>query len=265
MPDSCYVYAIVRRDAPLPTSGTASVPELALVPWRELAAVTARTSDDATPTTMEAILHHEAVVEAVRQRVPALPVRFGTVFRDESSVASALAERYEPLAADLERLGDKVELSLTALWADPPSDDEPTADVRRDPAWTSDHSGARYLLARAAELRRDDATKERARAASRALDAVLGALALDRRVSLVPTPRVALRTSYLLDAADVDAFRAAFDTMRREHGELRMLLTGPWPPYSFVRRAEGEDGTGPGDRFAALARTLTDTMGGRPG
>lgn len=228
MNSAWYVYAIVRRDTPLPATGAAT---LAMVPWGELAAVTGRIRDDGAPATIEAMLRHEAIVEAVRRRGPALPVRFGTVLPDTMSVASALAERYEPLAADLDRLGDKVELSLTALWSAPPSDDEGGGGGELS-------AGARYLYACAAQLRRDDALKKRAGAVAQELSRLLGerGWALEQRLSLVPTLRVAVRTTYLLDPAQVGEFRADLDVMCRGVREVRFVLTGPRPPYSFVNQ-----------------------------
>jgi hypothetical protein len=262
---ACYVYAIVSRDAPVPASGGSAAAELALVPWRELAALTGPTEEEGAPLTVENVLRHEAVVEAARRQGPALPVRFGTVFRDAESVASALAERYEPLVADLERLGDKVELSLTALWATPPTGDAPPATPREEGTPAGRGAGARYLYARAAETRREDAVRERAEAAAREVDRSLGRLAIETRVSLLPTPRVAVRTAYLLDSAGVGAFQAAFEEMRRTRGDLRLLLTGPWPPYSFVRRSETEYGGTRDGRLEALVQLLSDDMRGRQG
>ncbi len=257
MTSACYVYAIVPRGAPLPVGAAA---ELSLVPWRDLAALTGRRAEDGTRVSPEAVLRHEAVVEAARRQGPALPVRFGTVFRDAEAVACALAERYEPLAADLERLGDRVELCLTVLWPAPPVEDTP-APAPSDPETSA---GARYLHARAAELRREEALTERAEAVARELEQAFGALALERRVSLLPTPRVAVRTAYLLDAAAVADFRAAFQATRRARGELRLLLTGPWPPYSFVTPPETGSGPTPAPRLVQLAQLLTDAIG-RPG
>ena len=262
---ACFVYAIVGRATPLPASGTGGgAAELTMVSWRELAAVTGRMDDDRAPLTIDAVLHHEAIVEAVRREGPALPVRFGTVFRDAPSVASALAERYEPLAADLDRLGDKVELSLTALWAAPPAGDgaAPARD-EEDGARAVQGAGARYLRACAAELRRDETMKEMARTVARELDEVLGGLALEQRVSLLPTPRVAVRTAYLLDHAGVRDFRAAVDAVRETHGELRVMLTGPWPPYSFVRRTESDGEAAPSGRLAELIQRLNEGTRGR--
>ena len=266
MGSACYVYAIVGRDTPLPAADTGIAADLAMVSWRDLAAVTGRTGDGDAPLTVEAVLHHETIVEAVRRQGPSLPVRFGTVFRDATSVEAALSERYETLAADLERLGDKVELSLTALWATPSSDDAPARAAREEEGAPAGRSaGARYLHARAAAFRRDDALKERACRVASELELVLGGLALEQRESLLPTPRVALRTSYLLEPAGVGAFQAAVETVRGTRAELRILLTGPWPPYSFVSRTAAEGGVAPDGRLTTLLRRLTDEMRGRPG
>jgi hypothetical protein len=229
-----------------------------MVPWRDLGAVVGRATDSIASMTLTSVLHHEAVVEAVRGRGPALPVRFGTVFRDEMSLASALAERYQAITADLDRLGDKVEVGLTALWAVPTSGEERAPWVREESAAASQNAGARYLQARAAELRRDEALRERARTVAGTLNQVLGVRALEQRQSLAPTPGIAVRASYLLDPDDVGEFRAAFDAMRLDRRDLRLVLTGPWPPYSFVRQSETECAPVADARFADLAQILTN-------
>lgn len=259
MRSECYVYAIVGRSIALPPTGAATDgDELAMVPCRELAAVTSALRDDGARLTVEAVRHHEAVVEAVRRQGPALPVRFGTVFRDVASVVSAIAAQYEPLAADLDRLGDKVELGLTALWATPPNGDGPPPAASGPEAPAGQGAGARYLHARAAEFRRDEAMKARAKAVARELDHGPGALALARRMALLPTPRVALRATYLLDPSRLNAFTVAFETTMKARSDVRVLLTGPWPPYSFVRRPGTEGAAAPDSRFAELAQLLAD-------
>ena len=253
MSNACCVYAIVDREAALP-AGWSDTTGLALIPCRELAAVAGPVVGDRTRITTDAVLRHETIVEAVRRERPALPVRFGTVFRDVASVAAALAGHYESLVTDLARVGDTVELSLSALWA--PAPDEGAAPPSEAPSVRND--GVHYLWTRAAQLRREEDLKERALRLSRELDRALGRRAIERRVSLLPMPRVALRTAYLVDPGAVAAFRSDFDAVRRGPREERLLLTGPWPPYSFVRQA-GMDGAGqPGGRLAQLAQDLID-------
>src|SRR5215216_7418649 len=124
MASRCYVYAILEREMRLPTElvgfGDA---RLLSVPWRSLAAATSTLDSGELRPTAEHVLQHETVVEGLRQVGPALPVRFGTVLPDADAVARALAERYEVLARDLARLGDKVELGLSVLWDRPPIND----------------------------------------------------------------------------------------------------------------------------------------------
>lgn len=264
MASAWYVYAIVGVDTPLPRVERGQ-PDAVLtrVPYGKLAAVAGLVADDRPRLTTEAALHHEAIVEAVRLQGPALPVRFGTVFRDAGAVARALAERHDVLAADLERIGDKVELSLTVLWPQAASDLAPE-DTRAKWEPGAPATGAAYLRARAAELERGNALTEKARALARELDDRMGSLALDRRVAIMPKPPVAVRTTYLLHAGAVATFRAAFDAMREVRGELRVLLTGPWPPYSFVRQGDAGAST-PDPGLAGIAQRFTERMWGRAG
>jgi hypothetical protein len=43
-----------------------------------------------------------------------------------------------------------------------------------------------------------------------------------------------LRAAYLVDRDAVGGFTARVDALQREHPELAVLCTGPWPPYSFA-------------------------------
>ena len=76
--------------------------------------------------------------------------------------------------------------------------------------------------------------RDAARALAQQLDEALGPLALERRAAILPTARLAVRTAYLLDPSRVGAFEGAFNKIRPARPTLRFLLSGPWPPYSFV-------------------------------
>jgi hypothetical protein len=45
-----------------------------------------------------------------------------------------------------------------------------------------------------------------------------------------------LRAAYLVERERVDLFREAVERIQRAHPDLALLLTGPWPPYSFTDR-----------------------------
>jgi hypothetical protein len=211
---SLYVYAIVDRPCDLPAEwrGLAGG-ELATVPHRSLAAVVSAIAAP-PPRDTATIVRHEALVEALAEHHRTLPVRFGTVFSDAGALEQALSERYESLAADLERLGDKVELGLLAVSRAPLEED------------ASGGEGARYLQTR----RRGYAGE----AVAREVEQSVGDHILDRRLAVVQRDRVIVRASYLVAPADVGMIRERVDEVRGRRPDLAIVLSGPWPPYSFV-------------------------------
>jgi gas vesicle protein GvpL/GvpF len=47
-------------------------------------------------------------------------------------------------------------------------------------------------------------------------------------------PAEILRAAYLVDREIVDRFVGRVGELQAQHARLRLLCTGPWPPYSFV-------------------------------
>jgi hypothetical protein len=78
---------------------------------------------------------------------------------------------------------------------------------------------------------------ERERAAGRLADAVdlpLAALARRNARASGATARLVFSAAYLVAAETVDEFRAEVERIQRDHPELTLVCTGPWPPYSFA-------------------------------
>jgi hypothetical protein len=229
--ESWYVYAVLGRGARLPACLTGlGDAALSSVPCRELAVAVSPIEATGLRPTAENVLRHEAIVEALRLSAPALPVRFGTVLPSLDVVASAIDERYEVLMADLVRLGDTIEFGLTVLW-------EPSAfshAERGEGATRAQGLGTRYLQSRVAAYRHEVRQREEAEAIARTLETTLGCYTLEQHRILLPTQRLAVRAAYLVRPSNVELFRAAFEAVRHRQPNLRLLLSGPWPPYSFV-------------------------------
>lgn len=212
---------------------------VSVIRHRELAAAISHIDPDDARPTLENIVRHEAVVEGLRQLGPTLPVRFGTTLPDVPAVVRALSERYAALADDLNNFGDKVEFGLSVLWdVSQLRTACAVAAPRRSPTAESDgcsvSPGLRYLEARRAEHAHDLALRERARTLAHDLDGWFRASSMDARLMVLPTARLAVRATYLVDPARVPQFQATFEMARRTRHELSFLLSGPWPPYSFV-------------------------------
>jgi hypothetical protein len=157
--------------------------------------------------TPAALWRREEVLEELMQERDLLPVRFGTVLADEEAAARALAERRDEFTAGLARVRGAVELALRVV----PREPEPPPSAA---------TGREYLRAKVAKM-------ETARRLHEPLTAM-------SRESVSQPGRELLRAAYLVDRAAVDGFVAAVQRMQRDHPELALLCTGPWPPYSFA-------------------------------
>jgi hypothetical protein len=69
---------------------------------------------------------------------------------------------------------------------------------------------------------------------TRAAMALHEPLAMLARAAVIQPGWELLRAAYLVERGSVRDFTARVDTLQREHPELALLCTGPWPPYSFT-------------------------------
>ncbi|HEX8997122.1 MAG TPA: GvpL/GvpF family gas vesicle protein [Ktedonobacterales bacterium] len=247
MAERYYVYAITGSDIRLPEHISGFGGELFVLTDGDLGAVVSRVSAADTPRegaspTMEDLVLHERLVEAIHGAGRALPVRFGAVLADAGAVTSALRRHATALRNDLERIGARIEVGLNVLWGptggaasaaerSAPADDDPASAEAEGAAL---RPGVAFMRARQREHQRVDSARARAQALADELDAALGPCAVARTRGVCPSEGLAIRDQYLLERDQANAFRAAFDEVRRRHGELRFLMSGPWPPYSFV-------------------------------
>jgi hypothetical protein len=209
------MYAITDHPAPpLPT-----IAPLREIAARGLAAVCAPAAEreDATP---DALWRHEGVVEALMADRDLLPVRFGTRLRDDATAARALAERHAELVAALARVRGAVELSLRVAAAGGGSSG--TMLSQRAP------DGTAHLRARA----------HADRARERVLAQVHEPLAARARAAVqhpARGPYELLRAAYLVDRRAVDGCTRLVARLQDADPTVRLLCTGPWPPYSFAK------------------------------
>jgi hypothetical protein len=159
--------------------------------------------------TPEVLWQHEAVVESLMEERDLLPMRFGTLVEDDDAAVRALEERREELRAGLDRVRGAVELAVRAE-AMPGGDTTPAGP-----------SGAEYLRARTKRTE-----------AARLLHEPLAFLARESKVQQGPE---LLRAAYLVDRDAVEAFVGLVKRLQDTHEGLRVLCTGPWPPYSFAQ------------------------------
>lgn len=211
----------------------------------------------------EVAREHHYVIDAAARLFPLLPTRLATVYSGEAALCAAIDSRSERLRTVLHRVGGRVEWGVKAYAAPEPDTAAEPGRAGRGPAAgkpagagagqdtgqdTGPGSGAglAYLKRRRAQLSANREAKTAAVNAVAAIHADLAAKATDARLhppqsaqlSGVRQPML-LNAAYLLDPADGVSFTASVAGQATAHPELRVELTGPWPPYSFVGDDDG--------------------------
>jgi Gas vesicle synthesis protein GvpL/GvpF len=201
-----------------------------------LTAVFNEVSSDVVRVDETTLWRHERVIEALMQRRPVLPVRFGTTFSDPGALSTALTDRRPALKASLEQVAGKVELGVRAI-REGAHDDDPAAS-EATPA-----TGRDYILNRVREHRRREAGAAEARRTLEPLHHELERLSTDARTRWSVSPETLLAAAYLVDEDRVEDFRSAVDRAEKKTRDVRIFCTGPWPPYNFVDfQADGGGG-----------------------
>ncbi|MFC0008061.1 GvpL/GvpF family gas vesicle protein [Micromonospora siamensis] len=185
---------------------------------------------------------HHGVVAALSATGAVVPARLATVHRDADRVAAVLAERHAELTAALDRLTGRTEWGVKGYVVPgaPPAeeDDEPAG---------GGGAGAAYLRRRRAQLTAREQGQRIAADTAATVHEALAQYAVadrrhalqDRRLSGAATAMV-LNGAYLVDTAALDGFTELVRALAGRHPQVRLELTGPWPPYSFVGEGPAE-------------------------
>jgi hypothetical protein len=169
------------------------------------------------------LAHHDLVAALHEHSTACLPARFPTLFGEPDALRTMLVEREVELCAALERVRDCAELAVTALWiarAQPPAISETTP-------------GRRYLLQRQQAFHSADEQRATANAIADRIEHVLGAQLVDAQRKICPGPETALSLALLVRGATVATLAAHLGTTGQWR-DVRILVNGPWPPYTFA-------------------------------
>jgi hypothetical protein len=194
--EGLYLFAIVRSRGRKAAAGTDVEGEaLTSVRYRELEALV-RSVPYAIPELDQARLaDHQRVVDGVMRRVTVLPAPFGMVFQGRRALLRFLEDQYIVLDEGLSFLDGHWEMRLHMM---------------------------------------GEADSERITATATQLYTELRRFARAALPLPVDGARV-LSAAFLVDRAGWIRFVEQADDLNRAHPELVFDLTGPWPPYDFVK------------------------------
>jgi len=226
-----------------------------IVEYDELGAVVSEvhsSRDTAFAPELSHLLAYERVVEAFHRECPVLPMRYGSILEDEARLLHLLRERGATYRSLLREVGGCVEMRVRILL---------TPEAKRGERGLQGFAaelpicslGRAYLELRKAQYAEKDRAAEREAALiERLRDAFAGLYTRcvsGQSFAWVPAgarepllqrhdEQKALRVlplDFLTRRESEEAFRKTFHRVSQE-GPVKLLMSGPWPPYTFVFR-----------------------------
>lgn len=182
--------------------------------------------------------HHE-VVQALTAHTTVLPLRMATVYQDDDRARQALAEQRNAFVERLGQLTAHTEFGVKIYLAHPtsPTDTGPAADTAPGTPTTP---GKAYLQRRRAQHHAQEVMYGQAREAAAAVEAIASRYASQRvrhptqSGALTGPAENVLNDAYLVPDEDAQQFKAAIEEAADAFDGVRVEVTGPWAPYSFV-------------------------------
>ena len=236
------VYALIGRTRTrLDLAGVTGEP-LRAVAAGHLAAIAGEVRRMPAPS-IRNLRRYAAVVEALASKVPAvLPARFGTVVSDPAELLFILRSRGATFRGGLSHVRGRCQMTIhmfpeseyrvgvRSRSAEPEYKAGVGVPRRNRSRSTGTVAGVLRLQRGTQYLRRKMADHAADEAIPPAIDAAVRPYVKDREFE---RRGGVVTIHHLVPRATASKYRAAVERAAEEHG-MRLIVTGPWPPYAFA-------------------------------
>lgn len=294
-----YLYGIIKRDTSRYPSGCREDdnPDLSLngltaVAYQSLAAVVEEKEikdyrELPKEETIKELISHQQTIEKIMEYFTVLPVKFGTILKDEEEVKAVLEKGYFFLRNTLRRVEGKIELDLVCFWNEAKAAQMACQESSKVRGWqekitTKENVTSEDKIA-LGKLVADYLAERREKLGDRILKTLKKEAVESCRHALADV-NMLFNQAFLVEKEHEGAFSHTLNTLDSTLADLiNFRLVGPLPPYSFAtvvmdvldKEKVGEaqnilevDGEARGEEikkaYAKLAFTAHPDHGGNP-
>lgn len=231
-----YAYAIIDSNSEMDKS-LSGICEASVynIPYRDVGIVVSDLQAQVQIKTEESILKHEEIVEALMDRFTVLPMRLHTVFSKKEEMLLKVEDHYEDFKENLDRVRGKCEYSIKVIWPGNIIKERIVNAHKNESALTNPtQSGAKFMKEKFEKYKIDKEFEEEADRCIAIVGSFLNRLTSERKLEKLKTDNLLLSAAYLVDNEKRDDFKKAFDELKGSGGDLKFMLSGPWPAYNFI-------------------------------
>jgi hypothetical protein len=180
------------------------------------------------PLNQHAVVEHARVVSECFRQTTVLPFRFATVFETDDALRHAVRANRKTFHQSLARLRGKAEMHIKVTVREDAA--VPEAVLQALPART----GGQYLERLHEIATRDRERQTKARAVSVQVNKLLAPLEQEISCKHIDSGLV-LDIAHLIEADSLQKYQNRYNTATRQLKNCVISVSGPWPPYHFIR------------------------------
>ena len=206
------------------------------IPYRDIGIVVSDFNAQIQKEDKTSVLKHEEVVEMLMDKFTVLPMKFSTLFSGKEQVLLMTKDYYDDFIENLDRLREKIEFGVKTIWPGDLIRERITTAHRKSDnlPLVASSSGKSFMKEKFENYKIDKEFEEEADRCIAIVDGFFSKFISEKRLEKLKTDNLLLSASYLVDKEKRDDFKKAFEELRGSGGDLKYLLSGPWPPYNFI-------------------------------
>jgi hypothetical protein len=225
-----YVYCLAEgvdrlHKSPRGVAGTS----VQIAKFEDLSALVSVCRSEAFQVTRKNALAHHEVVQSITKQTTPLPARFGTLVTVQQ-LQNYVSTHRLAIKAKLAQVRGRTEMNVRMIGTLKSGDTskESKNEVGLGP-------GTAFLLEKRKKILGNEAGVAQKKQLSAWLHEKLGDLIKEEKISVVSSETVILaKADHLIERVDVQEYRTRMARAIEERPEVRFMVSGPWPPYSFA-------------------------------
>ena len=248
-----YIYCVMNKTETKGPKAKKSKPgiknqQIYEIGYKDLSAVVSNFPLDQLKANMDDVIAHQKVVENVRMKAGTtiLPVRFGTILKNQEEVTNLLSKSYNEYKSKLSKLSGKDEFGLKVLITNTTreklkelveAESKEIKKMKDNISSLSDNSsGSTYLL----KLNLEDAIKngisKKIETLANEIHQPFVQISEEYNLLKADIEQIILNAAYLVNQNNATAFKSNFQKLKKAYGSVGLILhmSGPWAPYSFL-------------------------------
>jgi hypothetical protein len=242
------IYAIVseKGDQGKLAAGLAGIKGIAgadlfAVSVDEISAVVSETERADLITDKANAIAFAGVIENLAQQFTLLPMRFGSLMDSTGSICNMLEKNYSGFKNNLQKVENKSEFGLKIfcdtgkLKAELNLKSEETSETSQKPVTENKNSVFKeYINQKLKAHRLEETLLGYIDSIIAEFKGFLIELNAEKKIKKMTTATTIIDAVFLIEKDKKAELVRAIEDMQGKYSELNFILTGPWPPYSFV-------------------------------